>query len=225
MLVGATLTLLGVAGVLLLYERDQRHLRRTRAAFFKACLDLFESCQVTQDALAYPVLIGTFRGARVRLEPVVDHLAWRKLPCLWLKVSVFVPLTVRGVVSILARQRGDEGFSPSADLHHRVALPVGWPHDMAIRTDDPAGMPPLATLEPHVRLFANPEMKEMVLTARGVRLVTLAAQAQRGKYTTLRQIDFGDACLRRAAAAVLLQAALTLAEDLAAPPPAARVAA
>lgn len=212
---GAPLSVLAVVVIALLWRRDQRRTRRTRAAFFDDCLALFEAYRITQDSVAYPVLEGTRQGARVRLEPVVDHLTWRKLPCLWIKVTVFRDNPYGGVFDFMVRPRGNECFSPIADLHHSIACPPAWPQDASIRTDDPARMPPLALIEPHIGLFDNPSLKELVVTARGVRLVMLAAQARRANYAVARQIDLGAARLGRADAERLMSVAKALAEGLA----------
>ena len=79
-----------VAGValVLLYRRDAANQKQQRGQFFADCLKLFQSYRVEQDGRAYPHLRGKYRDRTVTIEPVVDHLAWRKLPVLWMQVTV-----------------------------------------------------------------------------------------------------------------------------------------
>ena len=42
-------------------------------------------------------------------------------------------------------------------------------------------------------LFGGPRAKELLITPKGVRMVWLLAEAERGRYGLLRQAEFGDA--------------------------------
>jgi len=193
-----------------LYRRDRERCRQRRGEFFADCLDLFQSCRVVQDDVDYPVLDGKYRGHAFRLEPIVDHLTFRKIPSLWLRVTLIAPVPYPGILDLLLRPRGGEFYSPADELSEAVALPPGWPADAEIRSDDPAHMPPLACIEPHLPLFADPRMKELLITPRGLRLVYQADQAQRTHYAVLRQIEFAEARLSAALLRRLMEAALRI---------------
>ena len=64
----------------MLYRRDRRLLKAQRAKFFDLCLDMFQAYRVTQDGAVYPLLSGRYRDHEVRLEPLIDNMAWRKVP-------------------------------------------------------------------------------------------------------------------------------------------------
>ena len=70
--------LAAIAALAWMYRRDLELRRRQRGRLFSACMELFQACRVVQDGPGYPVLTGRYRGVEVRLEPVVDHIAWRK---------------------------------------------------------------------------------------------------------------------------------------------------
>ena len=203
-----------------LYRRDRRQHGHRRAAFFTDCLGLFERYRVTQDDIYFPVLEGSFQGHTVRLEPIVDHVVFRKIPSLWLKITLVAPTRYRGVFDPLMRLQGSEFYSPFSELAHRVARPAGWPADAAIASDDPEAMPPMDVLAPHMRLFADPRMKEMLITPRGVRLVYQAEQAERVHYMVLRQIEFAQERLSASLARALLNATVDLYRSVAAETPA-----
>ena len=90
------------------------------------------------------------------------------------------------------RVQGGEFYSPFGDLEYRIATPTDWPQDASIGSDDPANMPPIDLIAPHIRLFADPHMKELLITPRGVRIVYQVQQAERIYYTVLRQIEFAE---------------------------------
>jgi len=204
-----------------LYRRDRERFRRLRGGFFSGCLDLFEQYRVVQDDVDFPVLTGRYRGHEVRLEPIVDHMTMRKLPSLWLQVSLIAPVPYQGIFDLLVRPRGTEFYSPSIDLAHEMRLPPGWPSDAALRSDDPARMPPLAVMAQYRYLFEDPRLKEMLVTPKGVRLVYQVQQAERAKYAVLRQIEFLDNTLPPWLARRLLEATIAIRTSLiaeAAPP-------
>ena len=199
-----------------LYRRDRRRHGEQRARFFADCLGLFERHRVTQDDIYFPVLEGSYRGYSVRMEPIVDHVVFRKIPSLWLKLTIVAPVRFAGVFDLLMRAQGSEFYSPFGELPQRVAVPRGWPADASIGTDDAEAMPPLSVMEPHIRLFADPKMKEMLVTPRGVRLVYQAQQAERVHYMVLRQIEFAEDTLPASLARALLDAAVDLYRSVAA---------
>ena len=91
-----------------LYMRDSARERRLRGGWFADVLPLLNSYRVVQQGKGWPILTGRYKGAEVRLEPVLDDMAWRKLPSLWLKVTVLSPNPARGTLGLLARARGGE---------------------------------------------------------------------------------------------------------------------
>jgi hypothetical protein len=206
--------LVGIVVLALLYRRDRNALKAQRAKFFDRCLDLFPSYRITQEGPVYPLLSGTYRGHEVRLEPVIDNMAWRKVPVLYLKVTVLKPNPYAAVLDLLIRPGGVEMHSPSAELPHHLRLPVGWPEQALLCTDDPSAIPPLDLITPHLGLFKDIYMKELVVTSRGVRLVRMVWQASRLRYSVLREVHFEETYLDCAMAKTLLDATIDLADAL-----------
>jgi hypothetical protein len=209
--------LVAITALVMLYRRDRKRLKAQRGQFFDACLDLFQCYRVTQDGPTYPLLSGRYRGHDVRLEPAIDNLAWRKVPVLWLKVTILKPNSFGGVLDFLMRPGGVEVFSPSTDLDHHLALPEGWPEQALLCTDDPSSIPPLALITPHMERFSDPYMKELVVTSRGVRLVRMIWQASRIHYAVFREVRFEDIHLDPVIAKTLLDAAIDIADTLSNP--------
>jgi hypothetical protein len=189
-------------------------MRRKRGAIFDGCFGLFESYRLSQDGVYFPVLKGRYQGYEVQLEPVVDHLAVRKLPSLWLLVTVRGGVRYAGVMDFLVRPLNVEFFSPAATLETRLHVPSGWPQNAWLRTDRPEGMPPIERIEPHIRFFDDPRAKELLVTPKGVRLVYLAKEGERAHYTVLRQVEFPDPSIPPQLLRDLMDRAVALLEDL-----------
>lgn len=205
----------GLVGLVLLYRRERANERKKRARFFASCLDLFQTYRVVQENGAYPVLTGTYRGQDLRLEPVVDDMACRKVPVLWLKIAVLRPMPYRGVFDFLMRPLGTEVYSPSSHLDYDVTPPDSWPRPAILRSDAPELMPPLELVGPHIELFTDTNRKELVVTPKGVRLVCMIWQASRTHYLMLREIRFEETELDREVAAKYLDAAVAVVQSLA----------
>src|SRR5258706_4156195 len=209
--VGAAATLFFV------HRRDRDRARAQRGQFFARCLHLFESYRVTQNGLAYPVMSAKYRGHAVRLEPLVDDIAWRKIPSLWLKVTVLTPNPCRGVFDFLVRPRGVEFYSPSSELPHTLRVPEEWPQDALLSTDDPERTAAIADIAPHMSHICDPQMKRLLITPRGTRLVRQIWQADRSHYLVLRQAKFEGRSVEPSILASLLDAAIEVSRSLAAP--------
>jgi hypothetical protein len=197
-----------------LHRRHRAQVRASRGSVFSECLALFERYRVTQDDVAFAVLEGRYHGYDVRVEPIVDQIALRKIPSLWLLVTLRAPVPFAGAFDLLARPQNVEFYSPSHTLDHAIALPDGWPAHASLRTDLPDAMPPREVMTRHIGFFADPRAKEMVVTPKGVRLVYQAAQAERSQYMVLRQAEFEAAPLQPELVQGLLDQAIALHTDL-----------
>lgn len=218
-------TALFIAALLVLpalYARESVRERRQRGDWFADALPLFDSYRVTQQGKGWPVLTGRYQGVEVRLEPVLDDMAWRKLPSLWLKATVLTPNPARGTLGLLVRARGGEFYSPTAEMTHRLSMPTGFPCD-ALLCSDCVETAPWKAAQSQIGAFDDPRMKELVITPLGVRLVYQAAQAERAEYLVLRQARFTQARVDAALVQSLLDHASAIAAAV--DEPAARQAA
>lgn len=172
-------------------RRERESVRALRAAIFEPCLPCFGDYRITQDGPAFPILQGRMRGRQLLLEPIADALVMRKLPVLWLRLTLLEPLRIDTTLSLLVRPQGTEFWSPSAELPHRLPLPAGWPEHALLRSDQPEVQSLLARLNPHVlEYFADMHAKELAISPRGVRLVYQLDQARRSNYLVLRTALF-----------------------------------
>lgn len=138
------------------------------------------------------VLTGHYKGRIAEVKVVADTLAVRKLPSLWLMVTLPGSLPVGATLDLMMRPAGFSSFSNFDHLPVTVPNPPDFPRDAVIRTDDAAHMPDPSIVSRHLALFRGRYGKELLLTPKGLRVVLLAAEADRARYGVFRQADFGD---------------------------------
>lgn len=212
----AALCAVFIPALWIIYRRARARHVAVRAAYFDDCRSLFDDCRVSLQDTDFPVLEGRHGGHRFRLEPIVDHMAVRKLPSLWLRVSLLGDLPVPGVIDFLARPQNTEFYSPSANLPYTLRIPAGWPQHAMLRTDIDDPSLPIDLIAPHMHIFDDPRAKELLVTPRGVRIVYQASQGQRAYYLVLRRPEFGDPRLPPALALQLLEQAAAVYSSIAA---------
>jgi hypothetical protein len=209
--------LAGLAAVAVLARLQLTHVRRERRErdrLFDDVVHLLDASRVHREGLAFPVLTGTYHSHPVTLEPVVDTLALRKLPALWLFVTQHRELDVGAPLDILTRPSGTEYFSPNAGFAHELAPPDGFPSHVRIASPDPVAPAPRA-LEHLGPLACAPRTKEILLTAGGVRVVRRLAEGAQAPYRTARNADFGPLRIRSDGMRELLDAVTEIGDLLA----------
>ena len=197
-----------------MHRRNRAAVQRRRSALFEPAYDLFESYRVTQDGIGYPLLDGRYRGNEFHLDAVVDTLTFRRIPVLWLRVSLLAPLPGTAMLDILVRSQNTEFYSPGNSLPHVLPPRPGWPADAVVRTDDPDHAPNLTIIGRHMFIFERPPTKELLVTAKGVRIVHMLDQARRAEYLVLRQAEFEQGAVDKEVLRDLMDWTIALHQDL-----------
>ncbi|MDO9382568.1 MAG: hypothetical protein Q7T86_06855 [Hyphomicrobiaceae bacterium] len=175
--------------------RDNAQLTAARAQLLSGLGQVLDDVSETPLPSGYVKVTGTYRGQPAIIEPIVDTLNVRKLPVLWLMVTVPGPVPVRASFDLMMRATGMEVFSNYRDLNHTIDTPAGFPEWAGIRTDDPAGLPMPEIFAPYLARFHDGPGKELLVTPKGLRMVVMADQADRGGYLIFRDARFGVAQL------------------------------
>jgi hypothetical protein len=204
----------GIATLFVLHRRNRTAVRLARATLFAPAYDLFDGYKVTQDRLDYPTLAGEYRGRTFHLDAIVDTLTFRKLPVLWLRVSLLAPLPGSAMLDILVRSQNAEFYSPGNDLPYQLRPLPNWPADAIVRTNDTQRAPNLHVIDRHMSVFDRPATKELLITAKGVRLVHMLDQGRRAEYLVLRQAEFDSASVDKELLRDLMDRTIMLHEDL-----------
>lgn len=162
-----------------------------RASFMDDAQTLFDGGLKAVRPDGFPRISGTYKGHTFDIQAVPDTLNIRKLPALWLLVTLVEPLPVRSTFDLMMRPRGVEMFSKHAELPVQIAPDPLFPHDCSIRTDGPQDLPDRAVLARHLLFFDEPCAKELVIAPKGLRVVWLAEEANRGRYLIFRDSEMG----------------------------------
>lgn len=164
---------------------------RSRLAYFERCATLLDQCRTGQGAAGFPRLAGRYHGHDCDLQAVPDTLTFRKLPALWVLVTIPEPIPVRATLDLMIRPTGLEPFSAFARLSHEIAVPAGFPEEGVLRTDDPENLISAEILRPHLAVFEDARVKELVISPKGIRIVFLAEEAERARYLIFRDAEMG----------------------------------
>lgn len=183
----------GAVAAWLAVVTHRAHGRRklAREAYFSLLEPLFDRMQVRIAPSGFPRVTGHRGLDGFDLQALPDSLTFRKLPALWVMVTLPVPLPVRATLDIMARPGGMETFSHFSRLPQTLPTLGGLPEGTVVRTDNAGAVPPAAVLEPSVGLFADPWVKELVVAPKGLRAVILAEEAERGRYLIFRDSELG----------------------------------
>lgn len=199
---------LGVGAVVVWALRREQAARAVRRkGYLSAVGVLFTARREVVQPSGFPRMAGLHEGAEFDLQVVADTLSLRKLPALWVLVSIPGALPTGASVDVMLRPTGMESFSNFGQLPVQVPVPRGFPDDCAIRADAPGAVPFEAALREVLGAVDQDRLKEIVVTPKGVRLVLLAEEAHRGRYLIFRDAEMGRVPLSPARLAPFLAAA------------------
>lgn len=203
----------GLAALAFVAVRDNRRALGERLGLLDEVRQLFESASITPGPDAFPVLEAALPDGRsVAIEIVPDTLVCRRLPQLWLKLTIRDPLPRRRpTIGALSRSTGAEFYSMVHGMPDRVDMQLSSDLPLLVRGHAPSRDEVESATGAMRRVFADPLMKEAAITPKGVRIVRRLAEGSRGAHVLLRQAKFAV----RAVPARFVMEALSAAEDLA----------
>lgn len=182
------LPILGAAGYT--FYRRSRTASAERAGLLRACEYLLAEPVHGRDPTGFGTLAGRFLDMPVEVRVIPEALAFRRLPQLWLSVSVHRPTGVRGTIDVLRRAVGVEFYAPADELPRRYDVPKGWPGETLVRGSPSAESLLVRASGAIATILTEPRVKEVLLTPRGIRIVSQLCQGERGAYLLLRENRF-----------------------------------
>lgn len=187
------LVALGALGLWLGFRlvRESRLRTQSRAAYFDRVKPLFDGGETRLEPTGFPRMTGRIGGLAFDLQAIPDTLTFRKLPALWVLVTLPEPLPLDATIDLMARPSGNEPFTRFTTLPQSLPTPPGLPKEIAVRTDDATRVPPAQIIARHADLFTDPRIKELVLSPKGLRIVLLAEEADRGRFLIFREAEMG----------------------------------
>lgn len=182
----------GICGLTALSIRDQRAALAARARLLDEVVPLFANARIELARDGFPCLTGATAGAvPVKIALVNDTLVTRRLPQLWLTVTIGVPEAVHLSIGALARVTGNEFYSCIHDLPERLEGPEGFDPALLLRGGHDTLPSTIRRAAPVLdAIFEDPLVKEAVVTPRGARIIRQAAQGDRGAHIAFRQIRY-----------------------------------
>lgn len=185
-----------------------------RAGYLDLCIPLFVEPRLAIATTGFARISGHYRGQMFDIQVVPDSLALRKLPCLWLLVTLAEKLPVKGTCDIMLRATGTETFSRFGELPYQIKVPNGFPEGCSLRTDMQMVLPAPQAVGQYIAGLDQARLKEVVVAPTGVRLVWLVQEADRGRYLLFRDAELGGAPLPPSALTTLMDGLCGLWQDV-----------
>ena len=186
--------MLGASILAVMGWRDHAQRRAMRRGIIDECIGLLDQGTITHSGDAFPNLEGRHSGRIVRAEFVPDTMTIRRLPQLWLYLSRIENRPEISEFAALVRPSGADFYSLTTGFKRRLDPPPGFPQDVLIRGGSDAAQKLLDRLGALIgKILADPKVKEIGVTEKGLRLVWQASEGRRGDHLLLRQSVFDDA--------------------------------
>ncbi|MEJ2860692.1 hypothetical protein [Actinomycetospora flava] len=186
----------GLVALAVLHRRARAADAAQRWRLFAEVVPLLDDARLVGERGDHPVLTGRLDGWPVTLRVIVDGVALRKLPVLWVEVVVHRRLAVPGTLNVLLRPLGTEFFSPDSGFRHELEPPAGVPRPVRVSCAGPGRAPSPDVLAPATDLLADPDTKELAVGRGGLRVVLRVAEAEQASYRSTRRAVFDDPRLR-----------------------------
>ncbi|WP_342643381.1 hypothetical protein [Rhodoligotrophos ferricapiens] len=185
-------TLAGTAGLFAMGLRDQRQARAARARLLDDAAGAIGCSRTSLGPDGFPILTGCLADGRgVRITLIHDTLVTRRLPQLWLSVTLADPDEQCPRIGILARPTGAEFYSAVHAMPSRFDPPPPLDPALLIRGGSETDIRAVRMAAPLLAgLFADPKVKEAVVAPSGVRIIRQVAQGDRAAHVVLRQARY-----------------------------------
>ncbi len=195
----AFIAVAGAAVVAIMAWRDHRAQQNQRRSLLDDCAHVLDDCAISYGGDRFPRLDGVWGGQPVHAELVPDSMTIRRLPQLWLSLTALKSRRGLAEFGVLVRPAGTEFYALTPTFDSRLEPLAGMPAEIVVRGRGRDAQRLLTSLQAVVvRILSDPRVKEIAVTARGVRLVWQTGEGRRGEHLLLRQLTFDDAGLRPA---------------------------
>ena len=193
--------------------RQHRRIRREHAGLLDRVTGVLEDSRLERDASRLPVVVGRHDGHDARLDVVIDALALRKVPRLFLRAAVHRRLRVGAPVFAVRTSSGSGMVENDPRLTRYLPTPATWGEEVIVRTteDGPARVPD--EILRVGRLFDDPRTASVMVSPRGVRIAWEVARGEVAAWRVSRGARFGER-VPADVARELLQATAALAAAL-----------
>lgn len=204
------LLLVMMAASLFWQFRHVRAVGRGRRAVLERVQGLLDEPKITQKGIGYPSMTGSYRGHPVRVHLVADNLTLRRLPRLWLAVSVLRPTHVVQPIDVQLEPAPTDIVCPGLRYRFDHKVPEAWPEHVRIATPHDQDVD-YAIFDKSLPVVKDPSVKDIFIAPGGVRIVSLLAVGEVGANRLTRRVKF-IITLKEPRLKALLDGGLRLAE-------------
>jgi hypothetical protein len=163
---------------------------------FSDVASLFTNLEIKAgESLGSHVLTGIYGSHQFELKTITDTLNTRKLPSLWLMITLKSAIPIKHTLDMMMRPAGPSTFSNFDFLPVIIQAPSGFPDQAVLKSDEDRSPFDLNLLRPILIFFKNPRAKEFLATPNGLRLVTQLGEAERARYLVAREARFESASI------------------------------
>jgi len=199
--------------VYLLFQRSQLVLKRNRAMLFEHCDGMLDNSSTYYEANGFPVIKGHYSGFDVQLNLIPDTIVMRKVPPLWLMVSIKANKQSKGSMDFIVRPQNIEFYSPGWHWDGLFKVPSNWPqYSIAKYRDTKASVSVLDKFIPD--LFKDEKVKQLLITPDSLRITYMAKQAIRGEYLLTRSAVFDDNAIERDDVKKIIEYAIAIRKNI-----------
>lgn len=193
-----------IAAITYVGVRDHRAAKAARRGLLDNCVNALDRAELSHAPDCFPRLSGYHQGREVRVDLVPDTMTIRRLPQLWLLTTLLDRNAGLPGIAVLVRPAGTEFYSLTSRFEQRLETPAGFPAEVLIRGGHGAERLLAELAETMSTVLADPRVKEIAVTDRGLRIVRQAGEGKRGEHLLLRQSVFEDANVARRDLATVL---------------------
>ncbi|MGQ3214121.1 MAG: hypothetical protein ACT6U0_29200 [Shinella sp.] len=186
------LSLAACALLAVLATREHRKTMTRRHRLLDEAAAVLKAPRFGLSADHHPVVSAFLEdGTQVTLDVVTDTMVTRRLPQLWLRVTLQdgVP-HLRPAIGVLARPTGSEYYSAVHGLKEWLTPPTTQVPMLMRGSADAADDRWKPLRQGLASLVTDPRLKEAVVTPRMIRVVVQAAEGERSAHLLLRQARF-----------------------------------
>ncbi len=214
-ILGAVVTAVLIALLFRQYLRTDAKRADHGRVLFEPVISLFENPDLQLGVTAGVwTLTGRYRDHGFQLKTVADTLATRKLPSLWLMVTLPEPQPVTAITNMMMRAAGVSSFSNFDFLPHTLSLPHGFPEQANVRSDVAAPSEALAVMGHHLDIFHHGRGKEFLISPKGLRIVVQLAEGDKARYGVFREANFAETTIDADLATQLMDILISLRHDI-----------
>jgi hypothetical protein len=197
------------------YLREDAKRAGQGRVLFEPVFSVFENPEVQRGTTAGVwTLVGRYSDHVFNLKAVADTLATRKLPSLWLMVTLPEPQPVSATTDMMMRAAGVTSFSNFDFLSHTLSLPKGFPEQATVRSDAVMPSDVLLLMAHHLDIFHRGRGKEFLVSPKGLRIVVQLAEGDRARYGVFREASFSGTSVDVHVATEIMDTLIALRNDI-----------